>query len=253
MLRRKYMQNNVLAVVNGMEITEQDLQNTIRRFPAERQRYLETENGRKQLLNEIISFELIYNYAKDEHMESSESYLAKLEAVKKEMMTQVAVDKILEDVKVTDKEVEDYYKANRNMYKNPENITARHILVDSLEKANEVLEKVKTGLSFEDAAKKYSSCPSKAQGGNLGKFTRGQMVPEFENTAFQLEIGVVSQPVKTQFGYHLIKVENKEEASIKTFDEVKDAIRRGLLQERQAFKYSQFTEGLKSKYEVELK
>ncbi|MHC6181386.1 peptidylprolyl isomerase [Clostridium sp. JNZ X4-2] len=247
------MQKDVLAIVNGVEIIEDDLQNTIKRFPSERQQYLNTENGRKQLLNEIISFELIYNYAKDEQMEKNKNYLAKLEAAKKEILTQEAVAKIMEDVKVTDDEVKDYYKANRSMYKNPESITAKHILVDSIEKANEVLEEIKNGLSFEDAAKKYSSCPSKAQGGSLGKFTRGQMVPEFENTAFQLEIGIISEPVKTQFGYHLIKVEEKEEVSIKTFDEVKDAIKRGLLQERQAFKYDQFTKNLKNKYKVEIK
>ncbi|MEY7999418.1 peptidylprolyl isomerase [Clostridium sp. Mt-5] len=247
------MQNDVLAIVNGVEIIEDDLQNTIKRFPAERQQYLNTENGRKQLLNEIISFELIYNYAKDEQMEKNKSYLAKLEAAKKEILTQEAVAKIMEDVKVTDDEVKDYYNANRSMYKNPESITAKHILLDSIEKANKVLEEIKDGLSFEDAAKKYSSCPSKAQGGSLGRFTRGQMVPEFENAAFQLEIGIISEPVKTQFGYHLIRVEEKEEASIKTFDEVKDAIKRGLLQERQAFKYDQFTKNLKNKYKVEIK
>lgn len=247
------MQNDVLAIVNGVEIIEDDLQNTIKRFPAERQQYLNTENGRKQLLNEIISFELIYNYAKDEQMEKNKGYLAKLEAAKKEILTQEAVAKIMEDVKVTDDEVKDYYNANRSMYKNPESITAKHILLDSIEKANKVLEEIKDGLSFEDAAKKYSSCPSKAQGGSLGRFTRGQMVPEFENAAFQLEIGIISEPVKTQFGYHLIRVEEKEEASIKTFDEVKDAIKRGLLQERQAFKYDQFTKNLKNKYKVEIK
>lgn len=247
------MQNDVLAIVNGVEIIEDDLQNTIKRFPAERQQYLNTENGRKQLLNEIISFELIYNYAKDEQMEKNKGYLAKLEAAKKEILTQEAVATIMEDVKVTDDEVKDYYNANRSMYKNPESITAKHILLDSIEKANKVLEEIKDGLSFEDAAKKYSSCPSKAQGGSLGRFTRGQMVPEFENAAFQLEIGIISEPVKTQFGYHLIKVEEKEEASIKTFDEVKDAIKRGLLQERQAFKYDQFTKNLKNKYKVEIK
>ncbi|MCI1944880.1 peptidylprolyl isomerase [Clostridium luticellarii] len=248
------MQNDVLAVVNGVEITEQDLQNTIRKFPAERQQYLRTENGRKQLLNEIISFELIYNYAKDNHMENSKNYLAKLEAIKKEMLTQTAVDKIMEDAKVTEDEVKDYYNVNKNMYKNPESVTAKHILVDSLEKANKILEEINSGVvSFENAAKKYSSCPSKAQGGNLGKFTRGQMVPEFENVAFNLEIGTISKPVKTQFGYHLIKVEEKEESSIKTFEEVKDSIKRGLLQERQAFRYNQFTEGLKNKYKIEIK
>jgi peptidyl-prolyl cis-trans isomerase C len=252
-MRRKYMRDDVLAVVNGMKITEQDLQNSIRKFPPERQQYFKTEKGKQQLLDELISFELVYDYAKDEHMEDDKNYLARIEAAKKQILTQVAVGKIIKVAKVTDDEVKDYYNANRNMYKNPESITAKHILLDSLEKANKVLEKIKNGLPFEDAAVKYSLCPSKKQGGNLGKFTRGQMVPEFENAAFQLDIGVVSQPVKTQFGYHLIKVEKKEGPSVKTFDEVKGAIKNGLLQERQIFKYNQFTNELKNKYKVEIK
>lgn len=247
------MNNNVLAIVNGTEIRESELEATIKRFPAERQGYLNSENGRKQLLNEIISFELVYNYAKDSGLENDQEYLIKLEMAKKEILTQTAIGKIMEEVNVTDKEVEEYYNANKEMYKNPEMVSAKHILVDSIEKATEVSEKIKQGLSFEDAAKEYSSCPSNAQGGNLGRFSRGQMVPEFEEAAFIMEIGVVSEPVKTQFGYHLIKVEEKVQSSTKSFDEVKDSIRSGLLQERQAFKYSQFNNELRNKYKVEIK
>ncbi|WP_373845719.1 peptidylprolyl isomerase, partial [Clostridium sp.] len=146
-----------------------------------------------------------------------------------------------------------YYEANKNMYKTPEMVNAKHILVDNLEKANEVSKYISEGMSFEEAAQKYSNCPSKAQGGNLGKFSRGQMVPEFEKAAFNLDIGVISEPVKTQFGYHLIKVEEKIEPDLKSFDEVKDAIKRGLLQERQAYMYSKLDSELRNKYKVEIK
>jgi len=84
--------------------------------------------------------------------------------------------------------------------------TARHILVDSEEKCNEVKAEIEAGLSFEDAAKASSSCPSSAQGGDLGKFGQGQMVPEFDKVVFNDEVGVVHGPVKTQFGYHLLEV-----------------------------------------------
>lgn len=79
------------------------------------------------------------------------------------------------------------------------------------------------------------------------------MVPEFENAAFSLDIDVVSEPVKTQFGYHLIKVEEKIEPSIASYDEVKNAIKNGLLQERQKYEYSKFNKELRSKYKVEMK
>ena len=247
------MEDKVLAVVNGIEIKESDIQHTINKFPADKQMQLNTKKGRKQLLNEVVFFELVYNYARDLNLEEDSSYLQKLEEAKKEILTQTAIAKVVAEVSVTDKEVENYYDANKNMYKTPEMISAKHILVDSLEKAQEVSNNISMGMSFEEAAEKYSSCPSKAQGGNLGRFSRGQMVPEFENTAFILGIGVFSEPVKTQFGYHLIKVEEKIEPAVIAFDEVKDTIRRGLLQERQAYKYSELDGDLRKKYKVEIK
>lgn len=247
------MEDKILAVVNGTEITERELEATIARFPKERQGYLATEQGRKQLLEEIISFELVYNYAKDSGMEEDPEYLQQLERAKKEILTQTAVSKVVSEATVSDKEVEDYYNANNEMFKNPGTVSAKHILVETEEKAQEVMNKINEGMSFEEAAQQFSTCPSNAQGGDLGRFGRGQMVPEFEDAAFNLEIGKVSEPVKTQFGYHLIKVTEKLESSIKPFDEVKVSIKNNILQERQAFRYSQLNKDLREKYDVEIK
>ena len=85
--------------------------------------------------------------------------------------------------------------------------SARHILVDSEAKCNELKEQINSGaISFEDAAKENSNCPSGAEGGNLGTFSQGQMVPEFDKVVFNDEIGVVHGPVQTQFGYHLLEI-----------------------------------------------
>jgi len=85
--------------------------------------------------------------------------------------------------------------------------SARHILVDSEAKCNELKEQINSGaISFEDAAKENSNCPSGAEGGNLGTFSQGQMVPEFDKVVFNDEVGVVHGPVQTQFGYHLLEI-----------------------------------------------
>ena len=89
-------------------------------------------------------------------------------------------------------------------------VRASHILVSDLETANKAIKELKSGSNFAIVAKKYSSCPSSGNGGDLGFFGKGQMVKEFEDTAFSLEIGKISEPVKTQFGYHIIKVTEKE-------------------------------------------
>ncbi len=87
--------------------------------------------------------------------------------------------------------------------------TARHILVSSEEKANQLKEEINNGADFADVAKQHSSCPSGAQGGDLGKFGRGMMVPEFDEVVFSAPINEVQGPVKTQFGYHLLEVTSR--------------------------------------------
>jgi peptidyl-prolyl cis-trans isomerase C len=247
------MDNKVLATVEGREITQRDLDNAIARFPQERQSYFMNEEGKKQLLDQIISFELVYSYAKDNGVENDPAYIAQLEAAKKEILTQAAINKILTDVKVTDEEVKAYYEANGQYFKSEESVTAKHILVDSAEQAEEIKSKIDAGMNFEMAAMQFSSCPSKDQGGNLGNFTRGRMVPEFEAAAFELAVGEVSEPVQTQFGYHIIKVEEKNEGSVKPLEEVYPMIQREILNERESFKYMQLTEELKTKYSVVIK
>lgn len=246
------MDNNVLAVVNGQEITQKDLDEIISRFPKERQAYFMNEQGKSQLLNQIVSFELIYNYAKDNEIEKDEEYIKRLENTKKEILTQTAINKLLSDVNVTDEEIKKYYEANKHLFKEEESVTARHILVNTLDEAEEIKNKIDNGMNFEAAAIKYSTCPSKEYGGNLGSFTKGKMVPEFEKAAFELPVGVVSEPVKTQFGYHLIKVENKNTGNIKPFEEVYLIIKNELLNERQSYKFVEITEKLKKEYDVVL-
>jgi len=247
------MDNKILAVVKGHEITQNDLEQTIVRFPEERQEFLKTEEGKKQLIDQMVCFELMYNYAKDTEIEKDEFFKEQLQMAKKEIMIQMKMAALLGEAKVDDKEVEEYYNANKSMYKSDENITARHILVETLKEAEEIEEEIKKGMDFKDAAKQYSTCPSKEQGGKLGSFARGQMVPEFEEVAFALKVGQLSKPVKTQFGYHLILVEEVNAGVIKSFDEVKESIKNKILQERQTYQYSQKIQELKTKYPVEIK
>ena len=131
----------------------------------------------------------------------------------------------------------------------PETANAKHILVDSEEKANEILAQIKAGdVTFEDAARANSTCPSKDAGGDLGTFTRGQMVPEFEEAVFNMKNGEVSGPVKTQFGYHLIKLENLQAGGESEYEEVRNEIERSLMYQKQSEAYNKELNNLKSKY-----
>ena len=155
----------------------------------------------------------------------------------------------MKGIEVTEDEMQAFYKENPDHFTEPESAQAKHVLVAEEEKALEIMDAITKGeITFEDAAKEYSSCPSSAQGGDLGEFGRGQMVPEFDQVAFEAEVGKVVGPVKTQFGYHLIKVENRKEASVMAFDEVKDYIHTTLLQQKQNEVYTAKYNELYAKY-----
>lgn len=245
------MENKVLAVISGSEITEKDLNAIIMRYPEEQRAMFSSEMGKKQLLEQMISFELMNKLGKEMKLNETEEYKAGLEQLEKDLLTQMTINKVLSEVTVTDEDAKKYYKENKTQFDQPATVSAKHILVDNEELCSEVKERIENGeLSFEDAAKEYSTCPSNAQGGSLGVFGRGMMVPEFEEAAFTLELNTVSEPVKTQFGYHLVKTESKNEATVAKFEDVKEQIIGNLMQQAQQSKYAQLMKELEAKYEV---
>lgn len=248
------MENKVLAVAAGYEITEKDLNAIISRYPQEQRGALQSEEKKKQLVEQLISFELMNKFGKEIQLDETQEYKDAMENISKEVITSMAINKVLSDVTITDEEVKKYYEDNKEAFGQPATVSARHILVETEEEANKAREEILSGkISFGDAAMKYSTCPSNQQGGNLGEFSKGMMVPEFEEAAFTSEIGKVTEPVKTQFGYHLVLVDAKNEASIKSFEEVKDSVLDNLIKENQHKKYDQILKELEAKYGVERK
>lgn len=146
--------------------------------------------------------------------------------------------------KVTDEEIQAYFDANADSMKQEEEVKARHILImskdsdpeadqaEAKKKIDSVYAKAKAGADFAGLAKEYSEGPSSVGGGDLGWFGRGAMVPEFETAAFATEKGAVSAPVKTQFGWHIIFIEDKKEAKAKTLADVKEEIARTIAEEK---------------------
>ncbi|MBQ8525443.1 MAG: peptidyl-prolyl cis-trans isomerase [Clostridia bacterium] len=168
------------------------------------------------------------------------------------MLANFVIKKAVEAVTVSDEEVQKEYDSNPDKFKKGESVAASHILVDSEDKAKELMAKIEAKeISFEDAARENSSCPSGQNGGSLGEFTRGQMVPEFDEACFTMEVGEMRGPVKTQFGYHIIKLTAKNEAQAMSFEEVKDGLKQQLLTERQQNAYESKINQLKILYQVD--
>lgn len=241
--------NNVLATVNGVEITEEVLNNTIERFPAEQKIFFDSEQGRKQLLDQMINVELINAYGSEKGVENDEFYRVQMEQAEKDIRFNATMNRLMQDISVSDADAKTKYDENPDEYKEPETIGAKHILVDDKAKADEIKAKLDNKeMTFAEAATEYSSCPSKENGGDLGTFGKGMMVAEFEEAAMASEVGTVTEPVETQFGFHIIEVYEKNEAQVKDFDEVKDSIKESLLQEKQMEKYNALINDLREQY-----
>jgi len=166
-------------------------------------------------------------------------------------------------VTVADKDVKAYYDKTPDFFKQPEQVQARHILIkvdlqadqtaraEARKKLENVQQKLHKGEDFAALAKEFSQCPSSADGGNLGSFKRGQMVKPFEEAAFALKPGEVSDIVETKFGYHLIEVTDKQPETTISYEDVKDRLRQYLRQEEIQKEVRLYVEKLKEKSEVE--
>ncbi|MDR1774271.1 MAG: peptidylprolyl isomerase [Clostridioides sp.] len=243
------MENKVLATVGEHEITSDEIENALKTMNQYQMMNYNTEEGKKQLLEDLINQELFYLEAKEDGLDKEESFLNELEKIKVNLMKQLAIAKVLNKITVTDEEKEAFYNDNKEKFIAPETASAKHILVETEEKANEILAKIKSEeISFEDAAKEFSTCPSNMNGGDLGTFSKGQMVPEFEEVVFKMNNGELSEPVKTQFGYHLIKLGEKNPSAQVPFEDVKGDIEKNLTYQKQNDAYAQKINELKAKY-----
>lgn len=243
--------NNVLAVVGGKQITNEDVDAMIASMGQQGQAYMSPQ-GRAMILEELIAQKLLLLDATRNLYEREAAFKEQLARVKEDLLINYAVGKVVSGVRVTDDEAKKYFEDNAEQFMGQEQVSASHILVDSEDKANELLAKITAGeISFEDAAREHSSCPSSQQGGSLGEFGRGQMVPEFDTACFEMEVGEVKGPVQTQFGYHLIRLDGKKAAEPLHFGDVREALVRQLTMEKQQAAYRSKINQLKILYPVE--
>ena len=246
------MDNKVLAKVDGKEITQADLDFMKANLnPQVAQQFLGPE-GEKHLLSELINQKLLLLDALDKKMDEDSEYQEELEKLKENLLTQYAVRKVLDSIGISDEEAKDFYEKNPELFVSPGQIRASHILVEDEAKANELHAEIEAGGDIALLAADNSTCPSAAAGGDLNYFSRGQMVPEFEDAAFELEVGGVSKPVKTQFGYHIIKLTDKKEPVTHDFASVQPNIVQNLTAQKQQESYINFIEGLKENHKVEI-
>jgi len=235
----------------------------------------DTEEGRKviekdpkkkaSLLRQIVTSMVIADQARKEGFDQRPDIRENTDLLVNNMLSMEYLDKIVAaKVEVTDEALKKYYDDNRKDFKQPERVRARHILVKAertapeaeLKKARakseQLLKRVKAGEDFAALASEHSEdAGSKRKGGDVGFFPKGSMAPEFETAAFSLKPGEVSGIVQTDFGFHIIKVEERKEASFQPYDEVKDRIRKKVTIERKRQAVNDFVEAISKDRGVE--
>lgn len=258
--------SNVVASVNGEPITKDQLYELmVQQYGADAldslisDKIVELESKDKKITitDEDVNTELtkyIEQYggqgAFDQALASS-GY--SIEDIKKNVKMNLTMVKLLEPgITITDDEMKQYFTENKSSFNQSEQVRASHILVATEETAKEVESKLAAGGDFAKLAAEYSTDPgTKDKGGDLGFFGKGEMVPEFENVAFALEPGKVSEPVKSDYGYHIIKVVEKKAAQEATFEGNKDEVKEAVLQQKLPSAYETWMQEQYTKYKIE--
>ena len=244
-------QDKIVAQVAGQPIMASEIDEALMAMGQRAQNY-NNPQGRAMVLEQIIARRLFLMDAQKNLMEREPAFKEQLKRVKDDMLTTYAIQKAVERVRVTEDEIKKFYDENPGQFEAGTVYNASHILVESEERAKEIRAKIESGeTTFEDAAKAYSSCPSRAQGGELGDFGHGQMVPEFEAACAAMEIGALSEPVQTQFGWHLIRLNKREEGGTVSFADAKEEIREALLTQKQQAAYQSRINQLKLVFPVD--
>ena len=251
---------DVLATVNGKQITKETVQRVLNSMGAQTTYDALPEDVKMKVLNQVIEQQLLEDKAIKSGIMKDPEYLDALEKLKRKLALDVWMKKQLDSIKVSDAEAKKAYEEHKNAFMRPETVRARHILLEREVDAKKVIEvlnktpKEKLEAKFKELAKTKSTGPSASREGDLGTFTREQMVKEFSDAAFSLKPGQYTKtPVKTRFGYHVIYVEEKNPPQTVPFEEVKDRIKDNLKMEKFKEKVQSIAKELRSKAKIKFK
>jgi len=222
----------VLARVNGIEIRQSDLTVAEEEVGSQQTAQMPPEQKRDYLISFVSDMLLVAKAAEEKKLADGAEFKRKLAFARNKLLMEQYLQAEAKAA-VTDEAMRKVYdEAVGQMSKEPE-VRARHILVETEDEAKAVLAELKKGADFAELAKSKSKDPGSSDGGDLGYFTKDQMVPEFSEVAFKLEKGALSDPVKSQFGWHIIKIEDKRVRQPPPFEKVKDQLEQYVVRRQQ--------------------
>jgi peptidyl-prolyl cis-trans isomerase C len=245
--------SKVLVTIDNDKMTLQEFNKELDRIPVNMKMLVATQSGKKSYLDKLIVKRLLLREAGKEKMDTEKEFQQRLADIKDQLLIESLLKKkITADAKIGDDDLKKYYEANKENFKREREINTRHILLKTEEEAKQIQGKLLKGENFIELAKKYSIDPNAgASGGEIGFSPKGSLVPEYEAAAFKLnKVGQISGIVKTQFGYHIIRLEGVKPPSYVPFDEVKDFIKQKILQEKQSELLEKYIDNLKKSSKI---
>ncbi|MCC0050089.1 MAG: peptidylprolyl isomerase [Rhodobiaceae bacterium] len=220
--------NEVVITVNGVEITNADVQMAVAEMTDVLRQVPPQQHG-EYILSFLTDVTLVSQEAEKEGFAANEDFKRQLTFLRNKALVQAKLQAVGEAA-ATEEAIKARYEEAIKDFQPQEEVRARHILVKTEEEAKSIKAEIDGGKSFEDLAKEHSTDGSSQNGGDLGYFTKDMMVAPFGETAFALEVGEVSDPIKTQFGWHIIKLEDKRMSSPPKLEEVRAEVVRNLIQ-----------------------
>jgi peptidyl-prolyl cis-trans isomerase C len=254
--REKGLGERELVRINNVSISLEEFQQMLEKQPLEGKMRLLSEKGTRDFLeNYVIPREVLYQEAKKKGLDKNKEIQAKIEDTRRAILIEAFLEEELRGkVEVSEEEIQRYYKENRTLFMEPQEIKIRHIVVNTEPALKEVVKKLSQGESFEKLASTYNIGNFKEDGGNLGYIRRGQLAPpfaQFEEAAFSLrKRGEISEVISTPYGYHIVRLEDMRENTLKPLNQVKERIRFLLQPKKKQETYLEYVKEAKSKANV---
>jgi parvulin-like peptidyl-prolyl isomerase len=249
--------SDILVTVNGKNITKQDAQAFVA-ASAPQANFMDLAPAEKKLVTDrLVEKVLFTELAAQEGIDKKPEFQRNMDKIKDELLVNMWMKSQMDNAIVSDSEAKEFYEKNAAKFMEEASSHARHILLATEKDAQDIINTLKTlkgevlKAKFIELAKAKSTGPSAKDGGDLGTFTKGQMVPEFSAAVWALDNGqITTKPVKTQFGYHVIYLETKSEAKPTPYETVKDKIITSLKQQQFTVKITEVAKELKSKAKI---
>jgi len=243
----------VLTTIDDQKITLQEFNKELDKIPMNMKMLVASESGKKNYLDRLIVKKLLLREVSKEKIENDKEFQERFNDIKEQLLIEALLKKkITAQTQMSEDDLKKYYEEHKEDFKKDREINTRHILLKTEEEAKQVEAKLQKGEDFTELAKKYSIDPNVRQtGGEIGFQPKGSLIPEFENAAYKLtKVGQVSGIVKTQFGYHIIRLEGVKPPSYVPLEEVKDFIKQKNAQEKQKEVLEKYLEELKKNSKI---